>query len=92
MGGPEQPEGVIVMTIDDTVGRDVDPALRKVVVIFNASPHATTQSVPTTTGERFRLHPVQANGADAITKTAAHDSRTGTFRVPARTVAVFVAR
>ena len=30
--------GVVVMRIDDTVGRDADPALKGLVVVFNASP------------------------------------------------------
>ena len=60
--------------------------------MFNASPQPTVQTVPATTGMAFALHPVQANGQDAITKTAVHDSSDGTFTVPARTVAVFVQR
>ena len=56
-GGPNQTPGVIVMRIDDTLGRDVDPRLRGLVVVFNASPQTTVQTVPTTEGARFRLHP-----------------------------------
>lgn len=40
----------------------------------------------------YALHPVQAAGTDPVLKTAAHDAATGTFTVPARTVAVFQAR
>ena len=91
-GGPTQTPGVIVMRIDDTIGRDVDPRLQGLVVVFNASPQPTAQTVPATVGQRFGLHPVQAAGGDAVAKTAAHRSRTGTFTVPARTVAVFELR
>ncbi len=91
-GGSEQTPGVIVMRIDDTVGRDVDPRLKGLVVVFNASPEATTQTVAGTAGRRFGLHPVQANGADPVVKGSAYDRRAGTFTVPGRTVAVFVQR
>ncbi|MGL5850852.1 MAG: alpha-1,6-glucosidase domain-containing protein, partial [Phycicoccus sp.] len=91
-GGPEQTPGVIVMRIDDTAGRDVDRRLDGLVVVFNASPEPTTQTVPGTAGTRFGLHPVQARGSDPVVKGAAHDREAGTFTVPARTVAVFVQR
>ena len=91
-GGPDQTPGVIVMRIDDTVGRDVDPRLKGLVVVFNARPDATTQTMPGTAGQRFVLHPVQAKGADAVVKGSTYDRRTGTFTVPGRTVAVFVQR
>jgi pullulanase-type alpha-1,6-glucosidase len=88
-GGPNQTPGVIVMRIDDTVGPNVDPALKGLVVVFNASDEATTQTLAATTGQRYNLHPVQANGSDPIVKTATHDAGNGQFTVPARTVAVF---
>ena len=90
--GPNQTPGVIVMRIDDTLGPDVDPRLRGLVVVFNASPQTTVQTVPATERARFRLHPRQAAGDDPLVRTAAHDRRTGAFTVPARTVAVFVER
>ena len=80
------------MRIVDTVGRDVDPRLKGLVVVFNASPEATTQTVAGTAGQRFGLHPVQAGGADPVVKGSAYDRRAGSFTVPARTVAVFVQR
>jgi len=62
-----------------------------VVVVFNADkvPHA--MDVPGAAG--FALHPVQAGGADAVTKTATVATVTGgqRFTVPGRTAAVFVA-
>ena len=88
-GTPDARQGVIVMRIDDTVGADVDPALRGAVVVFNATPAAVSQKVPGLTGQ-VRLSPVQAGGADSVVKQAAYDAAAGTLTVPARTVAVFV--
>ena len=81
LGGPGQAPGVIVMAID---GRRED-----VVVVFNATPWATAQTVPRLGGRRYALHPVQAHGGDPVVRGAT--ARRGTFAVPARTVAVFVA-
>ncbi|MEO7447284.1 MAG: alpha-1,6-glucosidase domain-containing protein, partial [Humibacillus sp.] len=81
--------GVVVMRIDDTVGTDIDPALRGLVVVFNASPTPVAQKVAGLTGT-VRLSPVQASGADSVVKTAAYDAGSSTLTVPARTVAVFV--
>ncbi len=80
------------MRIDDTVGPDVDRNLSGVVVVFNASDTATTQTVPGTIRQRYQLHPVQAGGADRVVKSARHSAASGRFSVPARTVAVFVRR
>ena len=62
------------------------------MVVFNASDEATTQTLAATAGQRYDLHPVQANGSDPVVKTATHNAATGQFTVPARTVAVFAQR
>ncbi len=80
--------GVITMLVDDTVGADVDPDLAGALVVFNASPEATTQTVPALSGRSFTLTPAQANGSDAVVKTTTWDAATGTVTVPARSVAV----
>ena len=82
-------DGVIVMRIDDTVGRDVDPRLRGAVVVFNTGPQAVAQPVPGLSGA-WTLTPVQSGGSDPVVKTAAWDARGATLTVPGRTVAVFV--
>jgi pullulanase-type alpha-1,6-glucosidase len=89
-GGPDQTPGVIVMAIDDGAGEDLDPALEGLVVVFNASDEATTQTVPGLAGAAYALHPEQAGGGDPVVKTSAYDPASGGFTVPARTVAVFV--
>ena len=90
--GPASTPGVIVMRIDDTVGKRVDPRLTGLVVVFNATPQATRQTVAGLAGQRYQLHPLQARGSDPVVRTAQYDPRTGTFTVPGRTVAVFIAR
>ncbi|OLF18473.1 hypothetical protein BU204_05785 [Actinophytocola xanthii] len=90
-GGPDQTPGVIVMHLDDRTGPDLDPRWESVVVVLNASGRATTQAVPALAGARYRLHPVQAGGADPVVRTSEYRAD-GSFAVPARTVAVFVSR
>lgn len=88
--GPDAAPGVLVMLIDDLVGADVDPALAGALVVFNASPEATTQVLPDLAGRSFALTAAQAGGADPVVKTTEWDAATGTVTVPARSVAVLV--
>ncbi|MEU7030327.1 pullulanase-type alpha-1,6-glucosidase [Streptomyces sp. NPDC046275] len=80
LSGRDETPGVITMRLGD------------LVVVLNATPAGTTQHVAELAGKGYRLHPVQAAGADPVVKTAAYDEASGTFTVPARTVAVFTAR
>jgi pullulanase/glycogen debranching enzyme len=91
-GSADAQAGVIAMRIDDTQGTDADPALKGLVVVFNATPSAVTQKVPGLAGAALSLSPVQAAGSDAVVKTAAWDSGSGSATVPPRTVAVFLPR
>ena len=63
--------------------------LGDLVVVFNATRDAQEQRVTELAGTGYRLHPLQAAGADPTVKAAAYAAPTGTFTVPARTVAVF---
>ena len=87
-----QTPGVIVMAIDDRAGSDLDPRLEGVIVIFNASDEATSQTVPSLAGRHYQLHAIQARGSDPIVRRSTYQATSGTFNVPARTVAVFVTR
>ncbi|MFG3344997.1 pullulanase-type alpha-1,6-glucosidase [Streptomyces sp. NPDC048018] len=80
LSGRDETPGVITMRLGD------------LVVVLNATPRAQRQTVGALAGTGYRLHPVQANGADAVVRAAAYEQSTGTFTVPARTVAVFTAR
>ncbi|MEO8607966.1 MAG: pullulanase-type alpha-1,6-glucosidase [Chloroflexota bacterium] len=89
--GPDQIPGLIVMSIaDDGDLADLDPNAKQIVVIFNASKDAQTFSDKSLAGQDFELHPVLANSADSVVRTAAFDAKTGTFTVPGLTAAVFV--
>ena len=92
IGGPNQTPGVIVMAIDDTARPDLDPRSEGVVVVFNASDEATSQTVASLAGRRYELHPVQAKSGDPVVRQSTYQATSGTFTVPARTVAVFVTR
>ena len=84
------PPGAIAMLIDDTVGRDVDPGLDAVLVVFNASGHTLTWPLGELVGRDLHLSPVQAEGADDVVRRTGFDRSTGTVSVPARTVSVLV--
>ncbi|GGY53658.1 pullulanase-type alpha-1,6-glucosidase [Streptomyces omiyaensis] len=77
LSGTDETPGVITMRLGD------------LVVVFNATPGERKQTVGGLAGQAYALHPVQANGSDATAKTASYEAGSGTFTVPARTVAVF---
>jgi pullulanase-type alpha-1,6-glucosidase len=83
-GGPDQTPGVIVMTIDDVGGTDLDPDRERLVVVWNATPGS--QTVNLASAGSLVLHPVQAAGSDDVVKQATVDA--DSVAVPARTVAV----
>ncbi|MEU5775141.1 pullulanase-type alpha-1,6-glucosidase [Streptomyces venezuelae] len=75
-------------TADETPGV-ITMALGDLVVVLNASPQTRRQRVDAVRGARYDLHPIQASGADPTVKSAAYARSSGSFTVPARTVAVF---
>ncbi|MFJ9705278.1 pullulanase-type alpha-1,6-glucosidase [Streptomyces sp. NPDC101234] len=77
LSGKDETPGVITMELGD------------LVVVFNAAPEQREQRVTALAGTGYRLHPVQASGADSVVKSASYERGTGTFIVPGRTVAVF---
>ncbi|MFF8937297.1 pullulanase-type alpha-1,6-glucosidase [Streptomyces paradoxus] len=77
LSGTDETPGVITMRLGD------------LVVVFNATPQRQEQRVPALAGAGYRLHAVQAAGADSIVKSSSYVAESGTFAVPGRTVAVF---
>jgi pullulanase/glycogen debranching enzyme len=77
LSGKDETPGVITMKLGE------------LVVVFNATPERQEQRVAALAGAHYRLHPVQAAGSDPVVKTSSYEAATGTFTVPARTVAVF---
>lgn len=63
--------------------------LGDLVIVFNATPEKQEQTVGSLAGTAYKLHPVQAKGSDSVVKSSSYAKGTGSFTVPARTVAVF---
>jgi pullulanase len=84
-GGPDESPGVIVMCLD---GTGLDPRWRQLVVVFNATAAAVSETVPEAAAG-LRLHPELVSSADPLVRTATAEP--GRVTVPARSVAVFVA-
>lgn len=82
---PAAEPGVVAMHLDDTAGADVDPALDGVLVVFNATPSATTVHG---VGDGWRLHEVHVEGADEVVRRTR--AAEGAVTVPGRTTAVLV--
>ena len=61
-----------------------------VVYVVNVDKQAHSVVIGSEASKSYALHPVQAKSVDAVVKTSAYTSGTGTFTVPARTAAVFV--
>lgn len=88
--GKNQRDALIVMSIDDTVGENLDPNYQKIVALFNADKFGHKMTVSELAGKPMKLHPVQANSDDEVVKSAKFKIETGEFQVPPRTAAVFV--
>ncbi|WP_416757339.1 alpha-1,6-glucosidase domain-containing protein [Roseateles sp. So40a] len=89
--GPGQQAGVIVGRLDGK-GR-ADAGFERLLYVVNAGAEAAEMTLPAEAGFAWRLHPVQraAGAADArVRREAGVDGAKGVFRVPARSVAVFV--
>ena len=86
--GPSATPGLLVMSIDDTKGKDRDGRLDGVLAVFNASPKPITEKIEGMEGKAYELSEVQAKGSDDVVKATAWDRATGTVTIPARTVAV----
>ncbi|MEB3274074.1 MAG: pullulanase-type alpha-1,6-glucosidase [Prochlorothrix sp.] len=88
--GANQIDALIVMSIDDTVGADLDPNADRLMVFFNADKFDKYITLPEFAKTDMMLHPIQANSDDPVVQSASFRSETGEFKVPARTTAVFV--
>jgi pullulanase len=89
--GPAQLPGVIAFSLSDDAGT-VDEDYRRVAVVLNATDESQTLTVAELARHKLKLHPIQRESEDRTVRGATFSSSTGTFRVPARTAAVFVER
>lgn len=83
--GANHQAGLVVIKIDNS-DLAIDPTIKQIVVVFNNG--AVKQTFAYAGAKKFRLHPVQAKGADTIVKTSS--ANTKGFTVPAFTTAVFI--
>jgi len=101
--GPGQLPGLVVMRVEPppasapcAVASPASPAVPaadgQVVALVNAATGPQTFPAPQLAGQRLKLHPVQRGSADPVVRSASFDCRTGTFTIPPRTAAVFVAK
>ncbi len=90
--GKEQIPGLIVVVLDDTVGKDLDPNAEKYVVALNSQHNPVSFSDPGLNGLDLELHPIQMASSDPVVKEFSFDSAQGTIIVPGRTAAVFVVK
>ncbi|HUM71652.1 MAG TPA: DUF3372 domain-containing protein, partial [Chloroflexota bacterium] len=88
--GPAQIPGLIVMSLSDQVGADLDPQFDQTVVLFNANDEAQTFTMGELAGMEMVLHPVLAASSDGRYAEMSYDASSGTFAVPGRSTAVFV--
>jgi len=92
--GPEQPPGVVVMSLHDDVpgADDLDPELGRMVIAWNAGPHAVSVPAPALAGVAYVVHEVQRSGVDAQHVHGAYiATASGRVRIPAFSTVVFVA-
>ncbi|MBQ0906323.1 pullulanase-type alpha-1,6-glucosidase [Micromonospora sp. U21] len=89
LSGAQETPGVLTMTLN---ARGLGGTWKSVTVIFNGTPAAAKQTLTGLRGADVALHPVLVDSADPVLRTASFDAASGTFHVPARSVAVFVQR
>ncbi|WP_100657488.1 pullulanase-type alpha-1,6-glucosidase [Alteromonas flava] len=96
--GSRQQQGLILMSLDDGITpdsdimlTDIDPMHDAIVVAVNSGYEEKSITVNTATG--FELHSIHASSVDPMVRSASFaegDEGSGTFTIPALTMAVFV--
>jgi pullulanase-type alpha-1,6-glucosidase len=90
--GLDQVLGMIVMSLSDVgTSTNLDPERDLILVVFNATQQEQRFTLSGLADVPLELHPVQAASSDALVQAAAFDREMGTFVIPGRTTAVFVA-
>ena len=84
--GPDQIQGLIAMELDDSQ-QNLDSHYERMMVVVNATAESKALSISNASG--YQLHPVQQDSVDSLIKNHAI-FQSGEFRVPARSIAVFV--
>jgi pullulanase len=87
--GSDQIPGLIVMSLNDMAGEQLDPQHAAIVAILNARPERQSYTIEDYAGLEFMLHPVLAARSDS-TVHGDYDTGSGTFTAPGRSAVVFV--
>ena len=87
--GPNQLPGLIVLTLSDVIGPDLDRGHELIVALINANDEEQSITIDDLAGKDLVIHLVQFNSVDGVVQQSTFDSTTGTFTVPGRTTAVF---
>ena len=68
--GSNQKDALIVMSISDAVGADLDPNYEYIAVLFNADKKRQNFTMPELKDIPMSLHPVQVDSQDPVVKRA----------------------
>lgn len=90
--GPDQQLGLIALRLSNSGADRIADPFGEIVVLFNSSAKEQSFATEQLKNMPLELHPVLAASNDAVVKQASFDQATGTFKVPARTTVVFVAK
>ncbi|MFN2144868.1 MAG: pullulanase-type alpha-1,6-glucosidase, partial [Anaerolineales bacterium] len=74
--GSGQVPGMIVMSIDDRKGKNLDKGVDFLVVVFNGTNETQTISLGEELPGPLALHPIQENSADPVVRQASYDGQT----------------
>jgi hypothetical protein len=81
---------LIVMSISDTIGDDLDGEADGMWAALNPTDDDVSFTVADLIGEDVVLHPVLAESVDPVVQSSSFDDVSGEFFVPVRTTAAFV--
>ncbi|QRV01486.1 pullulanase-type alpha-1,6-glucosidase [Arcanobacterium phocisimile] len=81
-----------VMPVSVPNADDLDPDIADILVVFNATPQLLEKSIEELKGIDYALSDIQANGVDEVVKSTTWSKDEGKVSIPARSVAVLVAK
>lgn len=89
--GPDQVPGMIIMSIDDRIGDDLDENYDFALVIFNATDEVQTIALSDDLAGKLILHPIQVASSDVTVRQSEYKEDENSLIVPPLTTSVFMA-